>query len=1737
MSNNNSNIEFAELRKELGIEKQPTDEQIKSSINNKNKNKNKNIEPMAIAEINTEPEEEIDIFANTDELITVTEKELIPEHERVYKDDTIYIEDLENDFLSELSINDQNNKFKQEQISEKVQKIISLKNQGQKILQRNAQYPPILDFYLNNEFSANWLIPIVLDKQKIYTTIDIEPEEEEEESISKKDIEEIDFRNQLEEYDKLLKDYTYKKISFEKFTRLSTELVRPFIILNTLDKKEIGYKTKLNFDTNLLRYFNINNSHWKERMGTSPIYISSDVLDEKKKIKATVKKIIVSGEEINIVGFFLLPKDKTSLTEIVSHGINRFDKIGNITSINKAAKTILTVKDHGLENGNYIVIKGNSEFDGQFKIHVIDKNKFTINYDTHKSLIDSNFKLGEIYGNMRLKYNTINIKKDSKNNYYLDNNVSIDYANLYLFDTLLLTKNDFIEILLLIVPTLNDIIVRQHIKLEKAKFMDDINIILMKYKTNYNDINIEQLDVIKNFLKKHIKEENDDVKKSQDEYNKYLKDRKIINKNIDFPDTIYANKYFYDKIIIDIYGEYPLKDNIFDSLQNRMIWLDHHNDFGDYYNNFVLNKWEIYNKKQIQESLKTVTNYHDLSEKTYEKEKKIDKYFDKCFKFVKEYKNKDELETDNKKYKDGDFAIVTGKKEKNINIHLDNSLIYKWFKDSWKFQEEGTEGDSLLYFCGLEGEKIKNLNSINCIYTLDGCKSKRLYKFEKQVDLTDFGIINYKDLLDNINNIDNVTKKKMLESKIKLNHKEIKKIVKSEEKIEFIEDKIPISIIQILSRITKVKNSYARRHLMFQLLDKDGLEINEVIYSKKYQGYLMCGHYIYLKREDYTNDNNIKEIVREKLLTRFGDDGKSIPGQQSCKVCGTYLGSVPYDDSPSFDDKGIPIIIRDEWVDEDKTVLLAQQKQAEKIICKSQVFRTDLINKGFKLEQLENGIKICEILQSVSGKIGIKLLKSDFINVTTDILEQYTILPSYPVFRKKSILLSKSKGITQNKILKLDQLGIYKISYIKFRLLKRYSLIGARLLIAIQTSIPPYEKKRPLTGCTFGSWQGKYGVEYLSCILQEMKVLRYNDINDKQKYITLEDTIDEIFKSIRIFNDKVTIKKLYGMRSVFDKSQPAKSIKKIDTVSIPIEVPPLDKNFKKKVLTSNDVDMLKGELYARTQYLGYAIKILIADVISKEDTISAVIGTENSCCIETLKDYSYKRYIDNHTDNKLKKLIEETWNIIDYFNLFINKGTVSKIYINPARIIYTFNKAIHQIITPELIKKKFETYCHIGPTKGELHYFIGKGKEERCVKCGEYLDKIRTTKYTEDNFKKLLDDIVKRNYIKLEFKEIIPLLEIDKLKKEDVSTEINNFIDRLAKLVGKHNDNIFKNKYKDLLNELGNYNNTYNTDKDEDSYQLIKLINNKEENRIQLLKNYINQYFRRYISIISNNYNIRDLTVKIPTMMSTQSHELQKFIYEDYDQLSQYNTETNAEIFKNLKFEYSIKDVDMIFGQSDKYNCEWDRIISSSKFNLKNATDVLLFILISQLNKFLLAEDPIPIANFIISMFDIILADDQIFDMSSKELEKYRTTIYHEQYCKYKRELATEGSIAETTFLQDQFGLAKDGTVDIQSMMDEDSKLIENNFIHDQQDIEIENLAKHNIGQEATPEQIEAFKETYYKNKKQEMYIYTDEFNMQQPKEDSFEILEVGDDYGLMPQGTENAGDGISVYSQSEWGE
>lgn len=1658
-----------------------------------------NISESKDVELDIEPEteEEIDIFKNTDEIITITEKELVPEYERIYKDDAVYIEDLEESFISELPVEDQNNKYFQERISEKVRKIIEIKNEGNKLLERDENYPKVYDYYINEEFVSNWLIPVVLDKQRIYK--DVELTESETKAI---DVEEVNLKDQIEEYDSLLKKYKYGEISYEKYLKLSTQLVKPFIILDKYNNKDVGYKLNLKNDTNLLRYFNIGTPKWDERIGTGPIYMTSE----------PIKKLILLGEQINLVGFFLLPKNKRSLNQLIGTGIGRYNKIGNISAIEKGNKTIITINNHGLSNNDYIMIRGNNYLDGRYKISLIDVNKFSINIDS------TNFEFnnfGSVYGSIKLMFNTIDIIKE-KNKINLKGKTNYFEPTLFLFNTFSVSNDDYMEIIRIVVPSLNDIMVRQQNELDKSKFLYDINQILMKYMITYDNLTIEQFNIIKKTLEGHVESEEKNIDKLRKEYKPLS-----TTENKNFVNTIYDNTKFYSDNIVKLYGDYPLKNSIYDSIKNRIMWIEHHIDYGNLYYNFVFDKIDIYDKKQLQESLKNIKATYDRINKTYEKEKSLDKYFNKCSKFIGQFKSLDELESG----KDGDIVLIG------------NKSIYQWKNNKWEFKKDA-DFSSALYLCALGDDDIKDIDSINCVYTLDGCKSKRSYKYEKILKLMGESMENYEELIKYLDEFKKKISEKIEIAKVLLYNQIVKRKELEEKKIEEvvkIEENIPVTIIGILNAISKIKNPRSRRQLMYQLLEKDGIMIGNIVYSKKYQGYLMCGHYVYMRKEDYTNDNGIKEIMRQKLLTKFGDEGMAESGDQNCKICGAYLNIAKYDECPGFDSEGNPLYVREIWVEENKSELLEKIRQTEKIACRSQQYKEDLIKKGFNIDQVIDGIKFCEILQTLNLKTGINLLKNNFMSIIIDTLEQFVILPKYSSFVKSLRLAYKAKGSSDKKIAELISLGIFEQLYRKFIISKRYSLISARFLIEVQTAVPPYTKKITTTGCTFISWEKKYGVEYIACILKEMKVLRYKiGKEEKEKEIRIEEIINEIYNAIDLFNRKLSIKKLYKKREQYEREKTVPTSVKI--IDQPVKIEEAKKVDIK--LLEKDYRKFGDELYARLYYLAYKIKEYIKDVINKSQPISPTILPENACCSEKIDNYEYYKFINEQTNWELGKVIEESQEISPYQKMLVHKGTINKLFINPLYIIYVQNRAAYLDITEELIKKKFETFCYKGITTGQYHYFVGKEGNKKCVKCGEYLEQIKKSKFTKDEFIKLLGQIAELSKIIFVEEEYQELVNLEELKKESktLDGEINNFVDKLAKILGKSGDKVFKDKYKSLLNVLGDYENTYQISDDiDEQYILLNMINDKEENRVYLLKNYINQYFRKYISMVAYEYDVKESVVRVPLVTSTISSELQKYIYDDFDYLSQFFTEDNAEIFKKMKFEYTIDEVNSIYGASDRYNCKWDKIVEHSKFNLKSASDALLYILVSELDKFLLEKNGQNIiAQFIVAIFDIILSDDSIFDMRKVDIEKYKKEIHYYQYCKYYKKMATEGTKAEIDFLK-QMGMAQaDGTVDIYSLMTEDEELSERQSQIEQREDAIDTYAKTKIGTDATPEELEAFRETFEKNKREEKYIYENEFNMRQPKE-GFEILEVGDDYGEMPQGTENEGDGISVYSEQEW--
>ena len=79
--------------------------------------------------------------------------------------------------------------------------------------------------------------------------------------------------------------------------------------------------------------------------------------------------------------------------------------------------------------------------------------------------------------------------------------------------------------------------------------------------------------------------------------------------------------------------------------------------------------------------------------------------------------------------------------------------------------------------------------------------------------------------------------------------------------------------------------------------------------------------------------------------------------------------------------------------------------------------------------------------------------------------------------------------------------------------------------------------------------------------------------------------------------------------------------------------------------------------------------------------------------------------------------------------------------------------------------------------------------------------------------------------------------------------------------------------------------------------------------------------------------------------------------------------------------------------------------------------------------------------------------------------------------------------------------------VNIYDMMDLQDGLEQSAIQANMMEQEVEKLAIKKLGADAMPNEIESFKETYYKQKQETDYVLHNEFNMLQPKE-GLEILE-----------------------------
>ena len=113
-------------------------------------------------------------FEESNEEIVLETKEVDENADIKVDNDYIYEIDVYNNLLGDLPLFMQNNPRVQAQYLKMARHLIDLKNKSKDVVNLDEidDYPDMKKIY-NQQFNVDWIIPVVLDKKKIYKKLDI----------------------------------------------------------------------------------------------------------------------------------------------------------------------------------------------------------------------------------------------------------------------------------------------------------------------------------------------------------------------------------------------------------------------------------------------------------------------------------------------------------------------------------------------------------------------------------------------------------------------------------------------------------------------------------------------------------------------------------------------------------------------------------------------------------------------------------------------------------------------------------------------------------------------------------------------------------------------------------------------------------------------------------------------------------------------------------------------------------------------------------------------------------------------------------------------------------------------------------------------------------------------------------------------------------------------------------------------------------------------------------------------------------------------------------------------------------------------------------------------------------------------------------------------------------------------------------------------------------------------------
>lgn len=539
---------------------------------------------------------------------------------------------------------------------------------------------------------------------------------------------------------------------------------------------------------------------------------------------------------------------------------------------------------------------------------------------------------------------------------------------------------------------------------------------------------------------------------------------------------------------------------------------------------------------------------------------------------------------------------------------------------------------------------------------------------------------------------------------------------------------------------------------------------------------LICNHFKYGVKMLEEND----AINFDMVINKYSD---VIDGSYVCKVCGEFIGNTEVKDLEEFaggEDGGI---MKTRELIETTSIIDQKKLYLDGVI--NELLNPKNTENIEKNEDLDIKIKIFRLLKQLSGL--------DILTINDEI-DMINFIKSYNFVTRELII---KQILKQQSISAISTATLSRVVNKEFKIYYACD-IASRYLITLQSAHVEYELHNKDCSVNIIGYplindiELKGGIDFILCLLSQIAILPdYSFLAnlDSNKFINrLKKQVDEdLFVKTKLLNAVNNKSDVIDHMSQFidyytnNWNTYLPRLKPIEITWTP-----------EKILNDSNLDEVTFKNLNRMIEVGYenqihtCLQIIknINNIINISDRTNPIGDIQlNSCCKENYdgtnnNPYVYMNYF-NERNSKIKDLIKDYYKTdklikkLQNIKLISTNNFVYEPIYKPSQKILYFNLNAD----PSEIRELYLKYIDKGINKGKLHIYDRYG---RCILSNERKIEIADKTYTQNDYERLQSAIVSGNAIDVKSylqRETEELIDLDIIEQDIIQTIYNSIPD------------------------------------------------------------------------------------------------------------------------------------------------------------------------------------------------------------------------------------------------------------------------------------------------------------------------------------------------------------------------